>query len=75
MFNIIMIAMMNNIIMIAMMINIIVTNTSLLPYSTYLHLDFHLCSMIKLKEHSREICYSIMVPIILFFSCPGQLNK
>ena len=28
-----------------------------LPYSTYLHLDFHLCSMTKLKEHSREICY------------------
>ena len=27
-----------------------------LPYSTYLYLDFHLCSMTKLKEHSREIC-------------------
>ena len=31
---------------------------SWLPYSTYLYLDFHLlCSMTKLKEHSREICY------------------
>ena len=30
---------------------------SWLPYSTYLHLDFHMCSMTKLKEHSREICY------------------
>ena len=29
---------------------------SWLPYSTYLYLDFHLCSMTKLKEHSREIC-------------------
>ena len=28
-----------------------------MPYSTYLYLDFHLCSMTKLKEHSREICY------------------
>ena len=27
-----------------------------MPYSTYLYLDFHLCSMTKLKEHSREIC-------------------
>ena len=26
-------------------------------YSNYLHFDFHLlCSMTKLKEHSREIC-------------------
>ena len=33
---------------------------SWLPYSTYLYLDFHLlCSMAKLKEHSREICYKI----------------
>ena len=31
---------------------------SWLPYSTYLYLDFHLlCSMTKLKEQSREICY------------------
>ena len=29
---------------------------SWLPYSTYLYLDFYLCSMTKLKEHSREIC-------------------
>ena len=29
---------------------------SRLPYSTYLYLDFHLCFMTKLKEHSREIC-------------------
>ena len=35
---------------------------SWLPYSTYLYFDFHLlllfhlCSMTKLKEHSREIC-------------------
>ena len=30
---------------------------SWLPYSTYPYLDFHLlCSMTKLKEHSREIC-------------------
>ena len=29
---------------------------NLLPISTYLYLDFHLCSMTKLKEHSREIC-------------------
>ena len=30
---------------------------SWLPYST-VYLDFHLlCSMTKLKEHSREICY------------------
>ena len=28
----------------------------LTPYSTYLYLDFNLCSMTKLKEHSREIC-------------------
>ena len=30
-----------------------------LPFSTNLYLDFHclLCSMTKLKEHSREICY------------------
>ena len=28
-----------------------------MPYSTYLYIDFHLCSMTKLKEHSREICY------------------
>ena len=34
--------------------------SSWLPYSTYLYLDFHLlCSMTKLKEHSREICYSM----------------
>ena len=26
--------------------------------STYLYLDFHLRSMAKLKEHSREICYN-----------------
>ena len=26
------------------------------PNSTYLYLGFHLCSMTKLKEHSREIC-------------------
>ena len=30
---------------------------SWLPHSTYLYLDFHLCSMTTLKEHSREICY------------------
>ena len=32
---------------------------SWLPYSTYLYLDFHLllCSMTKLNEHSRDICY------------------
>ena len=38
-------------------------NASWLPYSItpYLYLDFHLlCSMTKLKEHSREICYSLM---------------
>ena len=30
---------------------------SWLPYSTYLYFGFHLlCSMKKLKEHSREIC-------------------
>ena len=28
-----------------------------LAYSTYLYLDFHLCSMTTLTEHSREICY------------------
>ena len=28
-------------------------DVSWLPYSTYLYLDFHLCSMTKLKEHSR----------------------
>ena len=27
------------------------------PTEQYLYLDFHLCSMTKLKEHSREICY------------------
>ena len=33
-------------------------HTSWLPYSTYQYLDFYLlCSMTKLKEHSREICY------------------
>ena len=33
-------------------------NSHWLPYSTYLYLDFHLlCSMTKLKEHSREICW------------------
>ena len=35
---------------------------SWLPYSTYLYLDFHLlllCSMTKLKEHSREILYHL----------------
>ena len=32
---------------------------SWLPFSTYLYLDFHLlCSKTKLKEHSREICYT-----------------
>ena len=31
-----------------------------LPYSTYLYLDLHLCSMTKLKEHSREICYMVI---------------
>ena len=35
------------------------SSTSWLPYSTYLYLDFHLlCSMTKLKGHSREICWS-----------------
>ena len=35
---------------------------SWLPYSTYLYFDFHLlCSMTKLKEHSREIC-KVMSP-------------
>ena len=29
---------------------------SWLPYSTYLYLNFYLCSRTKLKEHSREIC-------------------
>ena len=29
---------------------------SWLPYSTYLYLDFHLLSMTKLRENSREIC-------------------
>ena len=29
-----------------------------LPDSTYLYLDFHLCSTTKLKEHSR-VCHSI----------------
>ena len=28
-----------------------------LPYSTYLYFDFFLCSMTKLKEQSRKICY------------------
>ena len=28
----------------------------LTAYSTYLYLDFNLCSMTKLKKHSREIC-------------------
>ena len=28
---------------------------SWLPYPSYLYFDFHLCSMTKLKEHSREI--------------------
>ena len=37
--------------------NIFGIKTSWLPYSTYLYLDFHLCSMTKLKEHDREICY------------------
>ena len=41
---------------------------SWLPYSTYLYLDFHLlCSMTKLKEHSREICYKT--------PCPCQLQR
>ena len=35
-----------------------ITITSWLPYSTDLYLDFHLlCSMTKLKEQSREICW------------------
>ena len=39
---------------------------SWLPYSTYLYLDFHLfCSMTKLKEYSREICYPRRVPIFV----------
>ena len=37
-------------------ITIIQICLSWLPYSTYPYLDFHLCSMTKLKEHSREIC-------------------
>ena len=33
------------------------SKVSWLPYSTFLYVDFHLlCSMTKLKEHSREIC-------------------
>ena len=28
---------------------------NLLPNSSYLYLDFHFCSMMKLNEHSREI--------------------
>ena len=39
---------------------------SWLPYSTYLYLDFYLfCSMTKLKEYSREICYPRRVPIFV----------
>ena len=42
--------------------------SSWLPYSTYLYLDFHLlCSMTKLKEHSREICYKT--------PCPSQWQR
>ena len=33
------------------------TRCSWLPDSDYLYLDFHLCSMTKLKGHSREICW------------------
>ena len=36
--------------------SVLVPWPSWLPYSTYLYLDIHLCSMTKLKEHSREIC-------------------
>ena len=41
---------------------------SWLPYSTYLYLDFHLlCSMTKLKEHSREICYLFLIIFRVIF--------
>ena len=29
------------------------------PYSQLIYLDFHLCSMSKLKEHIREICLGV----------------
>ena len=34
-------------------------NHSWLPYSTFLYLEFNFCSITKLKEQSRDICYLI----------------
>ena len=38
-------------------------------HPTCLYLDFHLCSMTKLKEHSREICY-----LFLLYLTSGQVS-
>ena len=41
-----------------------------LPYSIYLDLDFHLCTMTEPKEHSREICYlEVVGPFFKKVSC------
>ena len=53
-----------------------VISDSWLPYSTYLFLDFQLCSMTKLKEHTREICFCIfLTPMPWLQCCQQQVPK
>ena len=48
----------NCVLLISPLLPTVVVMSSWLPYSTYLYFGFHLlCSMKKLKEHSREICF------------------